>query len=58
MSKTILDLNLEIKSIKKIQIEENLEMKILGTLKGTLEASLINRLQRIERIRGGLHLLS
>lgn len=47
MNKTVQDLNLEIKSIKK---KPNLEMRYLGTLTGTSEASITNRMHEMEPI--------
>lgn len=45
---------MEIESIKKSQTEQNLEMKNLGTLTGTSEASLINGKQKIEERTSGI----
>lgn len=42
MNKTVQDLDMEIESIKKMQIEGNIEMKNLGTRKGTSETSFTN----------------
>jgi hypothetical protein len=42
----------KIDSIKKTQIEGNLEMKSLGTQTETLETKLTSRIQKEERILG------
>lgn len=53
MNKTVLDLNMEIESMKKTQTEGNLQMKNSGTRTVTSEASIINRIQELEeRISG------
>lgn len=43
---------MKIDSIKKTQIEGNLEMKSLGTQTETLETKLTSRIQKEERILG------
>ena len=43
---------MKIDSIKKTQIEGNLEMKNLGTQTETLETKLTSRIQKEERILG------
>jgi predicted nucleic acid-binding Zn-ribbon protein len=48
MNKIIQNLKVEIESIKETQTDGNLEMKILETQTGTLEASLTNRIQKME----------
>jgi len=48
MKKTVQNPKVEIELIKKTQTVGNLEMKNLGTGKGTSEASLINRIQETE----------
>ena len=46
--KTAQDLKVEIKSIKKTQTEGNLEVKKLGILTETAEASFTNRIQEMK----------
>ena len=45
MDKTVQNIKVEIESIKKTQIEGNLEMINLANQTGTLEASLTNKIQ-------------
>jgi chromosome segregation ATPase len=53
MNKTILDLKREVDTIKKTQSETTLEIEILGTKSGTIDASISNRIQEMEeRISG------
>ena len=53
MNKTILDLKREVDTIKKTQSEATLEIENLGKKSGTIEASIINRIQEMkERISG------
>lgn len=52
--KSVQDRKVKIESIKKSQTEQNLEMKNLGTLTGTSEASLINGKQKIEERTSGI----
>ena len=53
LNKTIQDLKIEIKTIKKPQREITLELKNLGKRTGVIDASIINRMQEIEeRISG------
>jgi uncharacterized lipoprotein YehR (DUF1307 family) len=52
-NKTILDLKLELETIKKSQREITLELENLGKRSGVIDASITNRLQEIEeRISG------
>jgi hypothetical protein len=48
MNQNVQDLKMEIKIIKKSQIEETLEMKNLGKRSGVTDASITNRIQEIE----------
>jgi hypothetical protein len=48
MNKTGHDLKVEIESIMKTQMERNLEMKILETQTGTIEASFTNRIPEMK----------
>jgi hypothetical protein len=51
MNKTILDLKREVDRIKKTQSEATLEIKTLGKKSGTIDGSIINRIQEMgERI--------
>jgi uncharacterized coiled-coil protein SlyX len=53
LNKTIQDLKMEVKTIKKSQWEIALEMEILGKKSGTIDASINNRIQEMEeRISG------
>jgi prefoldin subunit 5 len=53
MNKTIQDLRMEIKTIKKSQKETTLELENLGKISGVIDASITNRIQeREERISG------
>ena len=53
MNKVIQDLNVEIETIQKTQMEGNLEMKDLGKRSGITDVSITNRIQKIEeRISG------
>jgi len=54
INKNIQDLKLEIKSIKKTQTEENLEVKILGTQTGPKEANSTNRTQEMGKRMSGI----
>jgi len=44
LNKTIQDLNIEIETIKKAQIETTLEIESLGKRSGVIDASITNRL--------------
>lgn len=48
MNKIILDLKEKVESINKTQTEGNVAVRNLRTLKGTLEASLTNKIQEKE----------
>jgi phosphoserine phosphatase len=48
MNKTILDLKIEKKRVKKSQRETTLELENLGKRSGVIDASFTNRLQEIE----------
>jgi predicted nucleic acid-binding Zn-ribbon protein len=53
LNKTIQDLKMETKSIKKSQRETTLEIENLGKISGVIDASITNRIQEIEeRISG------
>ena len=53
MNKPILDLKREVDTIKKTQSEATLEIKTLGKISGTIDASISNRIQEMEeRISG------
>jgi uncharacterized coiled-coil DUF342 family protein len=53
LNKTIQDLKIEIKTIKKPQREITLELKNLGKRSGVIDASITNRIQEIEERRSG-----
>ena len=52
-NKTIQDLKIEEETIKKIQRETNLEIEILGKKSGSVDASIMNRIQEIEERTSG-----
>ena len=53
MNKTILELKREVDTIKKTQSEATLEIETLGKESGTIDASISNRIQKMEeRISG------
>jgi chromosome segregation ATPase len=53
MNKTILELKMEVDTIKKIQSEATLEIETLGKRSGTIDANISNRIQEMEeRISG------
>ena len=53
MNKVIQDLNLEIETIQKTQMEGNLEMKDLGKRSGITDVGITNGIHKIEeRISG------
>jgi uncharacterized coiled-coil DUF342 family protein len=53
LNKTIQDLKQEIDTIKKTQSEATLEIETLGKKSGTIDASISNRIQKMEeRISG------
>ena len=53
LNKTIQDLKIEIKTIKKSQRETTLEVENLGKRSGVIDMSITNRIQEIEeRISG------
>jgi hypothetical protein len=49
LKKTIQDLKMELKTIKKTQRETTLEIEILGRKSGTIDVSISNRIQRWKR---------
>ena len=49
LNKTIQDLKIEVKTIKKTQKETTLEIETLGKKPGTTDASISNRIQKIEK---------
>ena len=53
LNKVIQDLKVEVETIKKTQMEANLEMENLGKRSGITDVSITNRIQKIEeRISG------
>jgi hypothetical protein len=53
LKKTIQDLKRDVETIKKTQSEITLEIEILGKKSGTIDASISNRIQKMEeRISG------
>jgi hypothetical protein len=53
LNKTIQGLNMEVEIIKKLQRETTLEIEILRKKPGDIDASIINRIQKMEeRISG------
>ena len=53
MNKTILDLKMELETIKKSQRETTLKLENLGKRSGVIDASITNKIQeREERIAG------
>jgi prefoldin subunit 5 len=48
LNKTIQDLKMEIKTIKKSQRETTMEIENLGKGPGVIDASITNRIQEIE----------
>ena len=53
MHKGVQDLKVEVETIKKTQMEANLEMENLGKRSGITDVSITNRIQEIEeRISG------
>lgn len=55
-NKTVQDLRVEIKSIKKTETEGHLDMQSLGTRAGTSETSITSKIQEMEqRISGTEH---
>jgi phage regulator Rha-like protein len=48
LNKTIQDLKIEVGAIKKSQRETTLEVEKLGKKSGTIDASIINRIQEME----------
>jgi hypothetical protein len=53
LNKTIQGLKLEVETIKKSQRETNLEIEILGKKSGSVDASIMNRIQEIEERTSG-----
>ena len=47
MNETVEGLNMEEETIKKIQMEANLEMDCLGKRSGTTDTSIKNKIQKI-----------
>jgi septation ring formation regulator EzrA len=53
LNKTIQDLKMKVETIKKAQRETSLEIETLGKKSGTINASISNRIQKMEeRISG------
>jgi ppGpp synthetase/RelA/SpoT-type nucleotidyltranferase len=53
LNKTIQDLKMEVKTIKKTQRAATLEIEILGKKSGAIDGSITNRMQEMEeRISG------
>ena len=53
LNKAIQDIKTGVETIKKIQRETTLEIEILGKKSGTIDASMTNRIQKMEeRISG------
>ena len=50
MNKSVKDLNVEVETIKKTQMEAKLEMENLGKRSGITDVSIINRIQEIREI--------
>jgi hypothetical protein len=48
LNKTIPDLKMEVETIKKMQMETDLGIEILGNKSGTRDASISNRIQEME----------
>ena len=49
LNKTIQDIKMEVETIKKIQRETTLVIEILGKKSGTIDTSITNRAQEMER---------
>jgi prefoldin subunit 5 len=49
LNKTIQDLKLEVETLKKTQRETTQEIEILGKKSGTIDASISNRIQEMEK---------
>jgi hypothetical protein len=54
LNKVIQDLKVEVETIKKAQMEANLEMENLGKRSGITDVSIINRIQEIEEKISGV----
>ena len=54
LNKAIQDLKVEVETIKKTQMEANLEMENLGKTSGITDVSIINRIQDIEERSSGI----
>lgn len=54
MNKTLQDLKMEIKAIKKAQTEEILELENIGKRTGAIDSSLTNRIQEVEQTFSGV----
>jgi predicted nucleic acid-binding Zn-ribbon protein len=54
LNKTIQDLKREVEPIKKTQSETTLDIESLGKKYGTIDASISNRIQAIEKRTGQL----
>jgi len=48
LNKAVQDLKVEVETIKKTQMEANLEMENLGKRSGITDVSITNRIQEIE----------
>ena len=53
MNKTIQDLKIEVETIKKLQGKTTLEIDKLRKRSGTIDASVTNRIQKIEERKSG-----
>jgi hypothetical protein len=54
MNKTILDLKMEVDTIKKTQSEAMLEIENIGKIPGTIDARISNRIQEMEERMSGV----
>ena len=50
MNKTILDLKMEVDTIKKTQSDATLEIETLGKKSGTIDASISNKRSQVQKI--------
>jgi predicted nucleic acid-binding Zn-ribbon protein len=53
LNKNIQDIKMEVETIKKTQRETTLEMEILGKKSGTIDVSISNRIQEMEKTISG-----
>ena len=54
LNEAVQDLKVEVKTIKKTQMEVNLEIENLGKRSGITDVSITNRIQEIEEIISGV----